>query len=124
MPDPGPAQPRDHAAVGAVVVTDDPEARRYVATLDGRLAGYLRYARTGPGDDGGAGRVLALGTSVDEVFEGRGVGSALVRTLLDEARAAGVEVVAHCPFVREYAARHPQYADLVSLPRRRDDRVV
>ncbi|MEU6943009.1 GNAT family N-acetyltransferase, partial [Streptomyces rubiginosohelvolus] len=39
--------------------------------------------------------------------------SALVRTALDEARAARLRVLATCPFFAAWIARHPDYQDLL-----------
>ncbi len=90
-----------------VTVVDAPERTRYEATLDGGLAGYLEYTR--------AGKVIVLAhTEVDPAFEGRGVGSALTRTALDEVRAADQEVVPTCPFVAAWIGRHPDYVDVVT----------
>lgn len=50
-----------------------------------------------------------------EVFpgsEGKGVGGALVRDALDDVRERGLLVLSICPFVSDYVARHPEYADL------------
>lgn len=94
-----------------VRVEDDPERRRYVAYADDRRAGLLRYRREGD--------VIALDhTEVGEDFEGEGVGSALARHALDDARAAGVGVLPFCSFVRSYLERHPDYAALVPADQR------
>jgi predicted GNAT family acetyltransferase len=50
-------------------------------------------------------------------FEGEGVGSALVRTALDDWRKEGRRVLPLCPFAKGWIERHPEYADLVSRPR-------
>ena len=47
-----------------------------------------------------------------KALEGHGIGSALVRGVLDIARAQGMKVVPVCPFVKGYMDRHPEYADL------------
>ncbi|HET9420905.1 MAG TPA: GNAT family N-acetyltransferase, partial [Nocardioides sp.] len=47
-------------------------------------------------------------------FEGKGVGSTLVSEALDQVRAAGLDVVASCQFVRSYIERHEEYADLLA----------
>ena len=90
----------------AVRVEDNPEGARYEAFVGERRAGYLTYRRR---ED-----LIALDhTQVDERFEGEGVGSALVVRALEDARAAGIDVLPFCPFANEYLKRHPDYADLV-----------
>lgn len=36
-----------------------------------------------------------------------------MRTSLDEARTAGLRVLATCPFYAGWIERHPEYADLL-----------
>ncbi len=92
-------------------VEDEPDRGRYVVYADDRRAGRLTYRRR---DD-----VIALDhTEVDEDFEGEGVGSALVRRALDDARDAGLGVLPFCSFVRSYLERHPDDAALVPEDRR------
>lgn len=93
----------------SVHVERDEQAGRYVATVDGRVAGFATYRRE-------VARVVFLHTEVDGRFEGRGVGSALVRGALDDVRAQGHAVEALCPFVRAFLGRHDEYADLVAGP--------
>ncbi len=52
-------------------------------------------------------------TEVPRAVEGRGIGSALVKGMLDEIRGEGRKVVPRCSFVRAYINRHPEYHDLV-----------
>lgn len=52
-------------------------------------------------------------TEVPRAVEGRGVGSALVKGMLDEIRREGRKVVPLCSFVRAYINRHPDYHDLL-----------
>jgi predicted GNAT family acetyltransferase len=65
--------------------------------------------------------VLAfLHTEVDPARQQRGLGSALVRAALEDARKRGLRIVAICPFVEAYVHDHPEYADLsVADPARR-----
>jgi predicted GNAT family acetyltransferase len=94
---------------GVLVVRND-EKTRYEARLDGVLAGTLSFRTV-------SGHVTLVHTEVEPAFEGRGVGAALARTALDDARARGLEVRPLCPFVQSFIARHPAYADLVvALP--------
>jgi uncharacterized protein len=89
-----------------IAVSDVPKRKRFEVTVDGELAGYLVYrARKG---------IIALiHTEVDERFEGRGLGSRLARTALDQARAKGLAVLPFCPFVNEWMQRHREYTNLV-----------
>lgn len=91
-----------------VTVTDNRESRRYEAFLDaGVVAGFARYRLR---DDA----IVFTHTEVDDAFEGRGVGSALAREALDDARERGLSVVPRCPFIRSWIESHPEYADLVA----------
>ncbi|MDX2705311.1 GNAT family N-acetyltransferase [Streptomyces sp. PA03-6a] len=94
----------------AAQVTDTPGARRYEAHVGGRLAGFATYIRTPE-------MIAFLHTEVDPEFEGRGVGSALARHALDEAREHGQSVLAACPFIAGWIAHHPEYEDLEYRPR-------
>jgi predicted GNAT family acetyltransferase len=87
-------------------VADNPDEDRYEVFADGELAGFMTYRRA-------PGRISLLHTEVDDAFEGHGVGSTLVTAVLDEARAAGAEVLPFCPFVKGYIAKHAEYLDLV-----------
>lgn len=91
-------------------VTDAVGARRYEARVDGKLAGFATYIRTPE-------MVAFLHTEVDPKFEGRGVGSAIARHALDEARERGQSVLAACPFISGWIAHHPEYEDLQYQPR-------
>ena len=91
-----------------VTVTDNREARRYEASVDaGVVAGFAKYRLRGDA-------IVFTHTEVDDAFEGRGVGSALAREALDDARARDLSVVPRCPFIRSWIERHPEYADLVA----------
>jgi predicted GNAT family acetyltransferase len=89
-----------------VELRDNPEEHRYEAYVEGALAGFTAYERN---DDA----ITILHTEVDGAFEGQGVGSSMVRQLLDRLRAdAGRKVVVLCPFVNAWLRRHPDYQDL------------
>ncbi|MFE7074018.1 GNAT family N-acetyltransferase [Streptomyces sp. NPDC057620] len=97
-----------------VEVIDAPEAKRYEARVDGasKVAGVAQYIRTTE-------LVAFVHTEVEVAYEGAGVGSALARTALDEARAANLRVLATCPFFAGYINRHPEYQDLLYQSRSR-----
>jgi predicted GNAT family acetyltransferase len=91
--------------------TDDPEQQRFVISVDGEPAGFVQYRLE-------AGHIVFTHTEIAPAFEGRGVGSALIRHALNEARARRIGVLPLCPFVRDYIARHSDYLDLVPADRR------
>jgi predicted GNAT family acetyltransferase len=90
----------------SIEVHDKSDESRYEALLDGQPVGFAYY-RAEPG------RVVFTHTEVRAEAEGKGVGSALVRSALDDVRRRGLSVIPLCPFVRSYIARHPEYDDLV-----------
>jgi len=90
-----------------VEVTDNPGENRYEARIDGELAGFSEYHLT-------KASIVFTHTKVLDEFEGRGVGSTLARSALDDVRAKGDRtVVPVCPFIHGFIDDHPEYADLV-----------
>ena len=87
-----------------------PDRRRYVASLaeddEAQEVGFAAYEREGT-------TVVLTHTVVSPDHEGKGIGSALARGVLDDLRADGVRVRTQCPFMAAYVERHPEYADLV-----------
>jgi uncharacterized protein len=53
---------------------------------------------------------------VAQEHEGQGVGSAIARYALDDARARGLSVRPLCPYIRGWLERHPEYGDLIQSP--------
>ncbi|MFD6568133.1 GNAT family N-acetyltransferase [Micromonospora profundi] len=98
----------------AVNVKDAPKAKQHEARIEGesKVVGIAQYIRTTE-------LIAFVHTEVSPEYEGRGVGAALARTGLDEARAAGLLVLPTCPFIAGWIARHPEYQDLVYQSRSR-----
>jgi predicted GNAT family acetyltransferase len=86
-------------------VADRPVMHRYEAHLAGELAGFAAYRLS---DD----TITFVHTSVQPEFEGHGVGGALARFALDDARRRGLDIVVVCPFIKSWIERHPDYADI------------
>ena len=97
---------------GDLVITDNADDRRYEARIDGELAGWVDYGRVRT-------RLVALHTEVPPEFGGRGIATALVRRVLDDARAAGQTVTPRCPLFAAHFQRHPEDRDLLAEPRER-----
>jgi hypothetical protein len=91
----------------SVTVADNPMASRYEARIDDALAGVCEYDLTPD-------TIIFLHTVVARKYEGQGVGGAMARYVLDDARARGLQVRALCPFIRSWMQRHPEYSDLVA----------
>ena len=89
-----------------MVVRDNPESGRFEAYVDGKLAGFSAYTLA----DGG---IMFMHTEVDDAFEGQGVGSAMVRQMLDQIRGdGGLRVTRPAPSSRAWIRQHPDYQDL------------
>lgn len=88
-----------------IAVMDNEAEQRFEASVDGTLS-LLRYERT---DD----QITYLHTEVPDELEGRGIGSALARAALDDARARKLTVVPRCPFIGAYIQRHPEYLSII-----------
>jgi predicted GNAT family acetyltransferase len=59
------------------------------------------------------GRVVLLHTEVPQRFSGQGVGSRLAHAVFETLKSRGRRVIAKCPFMSSYAARHPEYLALL-----------
>lgn len=105
LSDDGAPRPED-STVSGLVVSDDPDAGIYVATLGGVEAAGVVYARTGH-------RVTILATSVFPMFRGQGVAAALLSHVLDGIRSHGDTITITCPFTARFLESHPEYADLI-----------
>ena len=88
-------------------VKDNPAMGRFEIAGGGAVA-FVEYERSG------GGRIALLHTEVPQALSGQGVGSKLVRGVLDALRAEGAKVVPRCEFVAAFVERHPEYRDLLA----------
>jgi predicted GNAT family acetyltransferase len=95
--------PRDQR----ITVADWPDRGRYEIEVDGERVGLLTYRLADS-------TITHRHTEIDPSVGGRGLGSALVRFALDDARARGLSVIPGCPFVAAFIVRHPEYEELVA----------
>ena len=86
-------------------VRDNPALNRFELDVDGQMA--VAYYQLAPGV------ITFRHTEVPQELSGHGIGSKLVRGALEAARARGLKVVAKCPFVAAYMAKHPEFNDLL-----------
>src|SRR5215213_7070170 len=92
--------------MSAIVVADLEDEQRYQGTVDGDVAGSIEYVVK-------HGRLALIHTEVLPEYEGKGVGSGLVRFAIADARRRGLGVIPTCPFVRSYVESHPETHDIV-----------
>jgi predicted GNAT family acetyltransferase len=59
------------------------------------------------------GTVVLTHTEVPQEFSGQGIGSRLAKAVFDLLQVSGARVIAKCPFMAGYAARHNEYAALL-----------
>ncbi|WP_406206483.1 GNAT family N-acetyltransferase [Kitasatospora sp. NBC_01560] len=88
-----------------VTVRDAEADSRFEAWTGDTLAGFAEYMRSDH-------LVVFPHTVVEPAFEGQGIGGALARAALDDARRRGLPVLATCPFIKAWMVRHPEYAEL------------
>lgn len=94
-----------------IEVTDNRQAGRLEVKL-GEDVAYAEYRV-------GRGGVTFPHTVVPSAFEGKGVGSALVKAGLKMAKEKDLPVIPLCSFFAGWIARHPEYREQVH-PRYRD----
>lgn len=87
------------------IISDNTALNRYEIAVGDQVA-FLTYRRR-------PGSVLLAHTEVPVSLRGQGLGQALARHGLDEARQTGEHVVVKCPFVTAWLKRHPEYDDIV-----------
>jgi predicted GNAT family acetyltransferase len=83
------------------------DGRRYRALLEGEEVAFADVALVG------ADALRIRHTEVSPAHEGRGIGGALVRHMLEDARRQGRAVIPACAYAAAYIARHPEYLPYV-----------
>jgi predicted GNAT family acetyltransferase len=86
-------------------IRNNTRLHRFELDADGHTA--VSYYKLAPG------AITFTHTEVPKELSGRGIGSQLARGALEAARAQGLKVVAKCPFIAAYIAKHPEYRDLL-----------
>lgn len=86
-------------------ITLNDAAQRFELQVEGETA-FAAFERF-------PGGIAYTHTVVPKALGGRGIGSALVRHILDYARDEHLRVRPDCSFVRAYIERHPQYQTLL-----------
>lgn len=87
-------------------IRDDRAAGRLEAVTGGEVAGRIEYFVL----EAPARALVPVHTVVEPAHEGKGVAGSLARELYGIAEREGVPVAPLCPYVVEWAARHPETA--------------
>jgi predicted GNAT family acetyltransferase len=87
-------------------VADNRALHRYEAEVPGGTA-FAAYRLK-------EGEIVFTHTEVPKEAEGHGVGDALARFALDDARRRGLKVVPLCPYIAAWIERHPEYKPLTA----------
>jgi uncharacterized protein len=85
---------------------DNTARHRYELDVDGATA-FVNYRRS-------PGVISLLHAEVPPALEGRGIGSAMARLVLEAVRANGEKVIPACSFIADFIGKHPEFQDLVA----------
>ena len=80
-------------------------AKQYEIHLDG-LVPKIEYIKAGE-------KIFLSHTEVPKGLEGRGIGSTIVRLVLEDIKKKGLTLIPLCPFVAGYIQKHPEWKSLV-----------
>jgi uncharacterized protein len=86
-------------------ITDNTALHHFELKQDGETA-FILYSRS-------KNSLRLLHTDVPEALQGKGIGSKLVRGVVEFAENNHLSVIPACPFVAEYLKRHPEHLSVV-----------
>jgi predicted GNAT family acetyltransferase len=84
-----------------------PRGGRYVTLVEGHEA-ELTYYRDGEG------RIVIDHTGVPQALGGRGIGLALLKRAVEDARAESIKIVPACSYAAAQIARRPELQDVLA----------
>ena len=80
---------------------DNQEKNQYEFHIEGHIA-KIEYKLKGE-------RIYLIHTEVPKAIGGRGIGSMLVKRVLEDIQDRGLNLVPLCPFVAAYLKEHPEW---------------
>lgn len=90
-----------------------PERNRFALDDGGKIIGAAHFRDF----DGAQGTErIFFHTTVDEEYGGQGLASIMVKFALENTIAAGAKIVAVCPYVKAYVAKHTEYNEHLVAP--------
>ena len=96
-----------------ITVQHLPEARRYALVDEGKVIGSAHYRDLDTGE--GIERVF-FHTVVDDAYAGQGLASRLAVFALEDTVAHGHKIVAVCPYIKAYTAKHHRFDAHLVVP--------
>ncbi|KAB2661380.1 N-acetyltransferase [Brucella tritici] len=92
---------------------EDKDARngRYVARIEGiKGETEITFTKRGP-------RLISADhTGAPDSMKGTDSAAALVSFMIEDARKNGIKIIPLCPYVRAQYRRHPEWADVMTVP--------
>lgn len=90
----------------APTIAHNADRYRYEILIDGEVVGLSKYRDSN-------GQREFRHTEINEAFQGRGLATQLIRWALDDTREADLRIVASCPMVAGFVAKHHDYDDIL-----------
>ena len=87
-------------------IQDNVASRRYEMQVQDKTA-YIEYIKSPD-------KIFLTHTEVPPGLEGQGIGSTLVRLVLEEVQKTGLALMPLCPFVASYIRKHPEWREIVA----------
>ncbi|MDN4753058.1 GNAT family N-acetyltransferase [Porphyromonadaceae bacterium W3.11] len=85
---------------------DNQEKNQYEYHIEGHVA-KIEYIKSAKNE------IFLTHTEVPRVLEGRGIGTSLVRDVLEDVEKQDLRLVPLCPFVAMYIKKNPEWKKLV-----------
>ncbi|GAB5475705.1 MAG: GNAT family N-acetyltransferase [Maribacter sp.] len=86
-------------------IIDNQEAKQYEMHVDGEIV-RIEYIRA-------LNKIYLTHTEVPRSLEGRGLGSQIVKSVLEDIDEKELILIPMCPFVAGYIKKHPEWKKLV-----------
>jgi predicted GNAT family acetyltransferase len=99
------------------VVCENPKSSRFVAYVDGNVAGHIQYELHGS-------HIWVLSTLMDPRFEEPGVEDVLIGEMLRETQRRRLALLPFCLRTRAYLSHHPRYLALIPPTERNKFRLL
>ncbi len=84
-----------------ITFTNNTERSRYELVTNGHIS-YVEYMLPGK-------KLILSHTEVPKALEGKGVGSEIMKLVLEDAKKLGLKVIPLCPFAASYIKGHPEW---------------